>query len=64
MILLRGDHDVAVSYQRWLARAARARNIAGLLAPKDAEIVEAYARECEIQGRRLIDRPASQPLAA
>ena len=64
MILLRGDHDVAVTYQMWLARAARARHIAGLLAPKDAEIVEAYARECEIQARRLIDRPASQPLAA
>ena len=64
MILLRGDHDVAPSYQRWLARAARARGIAGLLAPKDAAIVEAYARECEIQASRLIDGPTSLPLAA
>ena len=64
MFLLRGANDLLLAYQMWLARAARARNIAGLLASKDAAIVEAYARECEIQARRLIDGPTSQPLAA
>jgi hypothetical protein len=31
----------------WLARAAQARRVAMMLAAKDAEILEAYALECE-----------------
>ena len=44
----------------WLDRAAQARRIALMLAPGDAAILEAFARECEmnaspsVQGRRPI----------
>jgi hypothetical protein len=32
---------------RWHARAGQARRMAGMLSPRDAALVEAYARECE-----------------
>jgi hypothetical protein len=32
---------------RWHARAGQARRVAGMLSPRDAALVEAYARECE-----------------
>ena len=32
---------------RWHARAGQARRIAGMLSPRDAALVEAYAKECE-----------------
>jgi hypothetical protein len=32
---------------RWHARAGQARRIAGMLSPRDAALVEAYARECD-----------------
>lgn len=53
----------------WHARAGQARRIASMLSPRDAELVEAYARKCEdsaraasIDGvkandRRLIETP-------
>jgi hypothetical protein len=31
----------------WRARAAQARRIASMLSPRDAALVEAYARECD-----------------
>jgi hypothetical protein len=31
----------------WLARAAQARRVAGMLPPRDAQLAEAYALECE-----------------
>ena len=31
----------------WRARAGQARRIAGMLGPRDAALLEAYARECE-----------------
>jgi len=31
----------------WRARAGQARRVAGMLSPRDAAILEAYARECE-----------------
>jgi len=31
----------------WRARAGQARRIASMLSPRDAALVEAYARECE-----------------
>ena len=54
----------------WWARAAQARRIAGLLSPRDAQIAEAYAVECEDHARaasfrgpplvrRLADRVAN-----
>ena len=35
----------------WWARAAQARRVAGMLSPKDAQLAEAYAVECEDQAR-------------
>jgi hypothetical protein len=47
----------------WRARAGQARRIASMLSPRDAELVEAYARECEdcaraasIEGTRINTR--------
>ncbi len=40
----------------WFARAAQARRIAVMLSLKDAQILEAYALECEAKAAR----PAAQ----
>jgi hypothetical protein len=31
----------------WRARTGQARRVAGMLSPRDAALLEAYARECE-----------------
>jgi len=36
---------------RWHARAGQARRVASMLSPRDAALVEAYARECEDYAR-------------
>jgi hypothetical protein len=35
----------------WWARAARARRVAGMLSPRDAQLAEAHALECEDNAR-------------
>ena len=35
----------------WWTRAAQARRVAGMLSPRDAQLAEAYAIECEDQAR-------------
>jgi hypothetical protein len=47
----------------WRARAGQARRVASMLSPRDAALVEAYARECEdcagaalIEGARVNNR--------
>jgi hypothetical protein len=50
--------------QAWVMRAERARRIAAMLSVKDAEAIEAYARECEAIARQAIVRRAVPPLAA
>jgi hypothetical protein len=35
-----------------------------MLCRRDAEAIEAYARECEAQAKQAIDRQAVPPLAA
>jgi hypothetical protein len=50
--------------QAWVMRAERARRIATMLSMKDAEAIEAYARECEARAKQSIDRRAVPPLAA
>jgi hypothetical protein len=35
----------------WLARAAQARRVAGMLSPRDAQLAEAYPVKCEDQAR-------------
>jgi hypothetical protein len=51
----------------WCARAGQARRIATMLSPGDAELVEAYARECEdcaraasIEGTRINNRRSTE----
>ena len=46
------------SVRAWLGRAAQARRIASMLAPDDAAILEAFARECEAAARPAKKRPA------
>jgi hypothetical protein len=50
--------------QAWMRRAERARGIAAMLCRKDAEAIEAYARECETRARQAIERLTVPPLAA
>jgi hypothetical protein len=50
--------------QAWVMRAERARRIAAMLSVKDAEAIEAYARECEAKARQPVVRQAVPPLAA
>jgi hypothetical protein len=50
--------------QAWAMRAERARRIATMLSRKDAEAIEAYARECEVLAKETIGRQAVPPLAA
>jgi hypothetical protein len=45
----------------WRARAAQARRIASMLLGRDAEMVEAYARECDEQGRGVPAKTVSSP---
>jgi len=35
----------------WRARARQARRVAGMLSPRDAALLETYARECEDSAR-------------
>ena len=50
--------------QAWAMRAERARRIATMLSAKDAEAIEAYARECEAKAKQAIERQTVPPLAA
>jgi len=50
--------------QAWVMRAERARRIAAMLSRKDAEAIEAYAKECDARARQTIQRQAVPPLAA
>ena len=59
--------DVAILFQPagkpisaaevWLERATRMRGIALMLAVKDAQVLKAYAAECEAQAQRVIEAP-------
>jgi hypothetical protein len=58
---MRSDRSEVTS---WLVRAEQARRIAGMLAGEDADMAQAYARECEARARELIDRLHHAPMAA
>ena len=47
----------------WLARARQARRLASMLSMQDAELLDAYADECEREVRRLLEAKAA-PIAA
>jgi hypothetical protein len=49
--------------QAWVMRAERARRIATMLSAKDAEAIEAYAKECEARARAM-ERRTAPPMAA
>jgi len=44
--------------EAWLARAARMRGIAMTLAVQDAQVLKAYAAECEAEAQRVMANPA------
>jgi hypothetical protein len=44
----------------WHARAGQARRIAGMLSPRDAALIEAYARECEDRARAVASIESSR----
>jgi hypothetical protein len=50
--------------QAWVMRAERARRIAAMLSRKDAEAIEAYAKECDAKATLTIERQTLPPLAA
>jgi hypothetical protein len=39
--------EPSYSAWKWRGRAGQARRVAGMLSPRDAALLEAYARECE-----------------
>jgi hypothetical protein len=59
--------DVAILFQSarrpasasdiWLERAARMRGIALMLPVRDAQVLKAYAAECEAEAQRVIETP-------
>ena len=50
--------------QAWAMRAERARRIATMLSMKDAEAIEAYAKECEARAKQTFERWTVPSLAA
>lgn len=64
VILMLASNNLADAPQAWVMRAERARRIATMLSMKDAEAIEAYAKECEARARQTVERQAVPPLAA
>jgi hypothetical protein len=64
VILMLASNSLTDGPQAWAMRAERARRIATMLSSKDAEAIEAYAKECEAMARQIIERQAVPPLAA
>ena len=58
------SNNSADAPRAWEMRAERARRIATMVSRKDAEAIEAYARECEARAQQGIERAALPPLAA
>ena len=50
--------------QAWAMRAERARRIATMLSLKDAEAIEAYAKECDARAKQTFERWTVPSLAA
>jgi hypothetical protein len=64
VILMAACDSRADAPRAWEMRAERARRIACMLSKKDAEAIEAYARECEARARQMIERRVAPALAA
>jgi hypothetical protein len=63
MILMATCDSRADAPKAWLMRAERARRIASMVSRRDAEAIEAYARECDARAKQ-IERQVVPPLAA
>ena len=61
-ILMHADRNFSERL-RWIERAEQARRIAGMLPEQDAEVAEAYARECDANAS-VVFRRMLEPLAA
>jgi hypothetical protein len=64
VILMPASNSLTDGPRAWARRAERARRIATMLSMKDAEAIEAYAKECEVKAKQTIERQAAPPLAA
>jgi hypothetical protein len=64
VILMLAASSLTDGPQAWAMRAERARRIATMLSAKDAEAIEAYARECEMKARQAVERQTVPPMAA
>jgi hypothetical protein len=62
-ILFRRATKPVTAFDTWLARAERARRIAMELSARDAEVLAAYAAECEAEAWLLGDEFVT-PIAA
>jgi hypothetical protein len=58
-ILLQSGWKPVADCAVWLARAGQARRLALMLSQRDAELLEAYADECEGEVRRLLATKAA-----
>ena len=54
-ILFQSSRKPVADWAAWLARARQARRVALMLSARDAELLEAYAKECETEVRRLLE---------
>jgi hypothetical protein len=64
VILMAASNGRADAPQAWVMRAERARRIATMLSLKDAEAIEAYAKECDARAKQTFERWTVPSLAA
>jgi hypothetical protein len=57
-ILFQPERRPILAADAWLARAARMRRIAMTLPVSDAQVLKAYAAECEAEAQRVMAAPA------
>ena len=55
-ILFQQAEKPITAYDCLIGRASRARAIAAMLSRSDAQLVEAYAAECEAEAKRIIEQ--------
>src|SRR5260370_42305054 len=56
-ILFQAANGSSSTADAWLARAARMHRIAMLLPVRDAQVLKAYAAECEVEAQRATQAP-------
>jgi hypothetical protein len=58
-ILFQSARKPVAECAAWLARARQARRLAPMLSGRDADLLEAYADECEREVRQLLEAKAA-----